>query len=63
MIMANFHIQESFNRVAAVMALLKWAKQEMTKENSSVILAAKEQQWWRCEQASGLSESEAPSGV
>lgn len=47
MIMANFHIQESFNRVAAIMELLKWAEQEVTKENSyssSVLLAAKEQQ-------------------
>lgn len=47
MIMANFHIQESFNRAAAIMELLKWAEQEVTKENSyssSVLLAAKEQQ-------------------
>lgn len=48
MIMANFHIQESFNRVAAIMALFKCAEQEMTKENSygfSALPAPKEQ-WW-----------------
>jgi len=47
MIMANFHIQEPSNRVAEIMALLKWAEREVTNENSysfSVLLAAKEQQ-------------------
>jgi len=47
MIMANFHIQEPSNKVAEIMALLKWAEREVTNENSysfSVLLAAKEQQ-------------------
>ncbi len=46
--MANFYIQESFNRVASTMVLLKNAEQEMTKENSyslSVLPVPKEQQW------------------
>ncbi len=46
--MANFHIQESFNRVAAIMVLLKSVEHEMTKENSysfSVLPVPKEQRW------------------
>lgn len=67
MIMANFHIQESFNRVAAIMELLKWAEQEVTKENS-VLLAGKETAIFFClliqvSVKNALSECKAPSGV